>query len=151
MSDKTIERTERPHLWKKGQSGNKAGRPKNSRNKTTLAIQSLLQGQAERLTETAINAALAGDMTALKLCLERILPSLKELPINIKLPSMMNAQDLPIMTAAIIRAVSSGDLLPSEAEKISKLVDVHRQAIEAADFDSRLKALEQAQTGAEQP
>lgn len=145
MSEKTIERTEKPHLWQKGQSGNLAGRPPGSRNKTTIAVQALLQGQAEKLTQKAIESALEGDMAALKLCLERIIPALKELPINIKLPAIMTATELPIMTAAIIKSVSSGDLLPSEAEKISKLVDVHRQAIEAADFDSRLKALEQAQ------
>lgn len=149
MTEDTGKNTRKKHLFKPGQSGNPSGRPPGSRNKTTLAVQSLLQGQAEKLTETAINAALAGDMTALKLCFDRIYPSLKELPINIKLPSIMNAQDLPVMTAALIKAVSSGDLLPTEAEKISKLIDVHRQAIEAADFDARLKALESAQGNAE--
>lgn len=145
MTENTIENTNKSHLWKPGRSGNPAGRPKGSRNATTLAVQSLLSGQAEALTQVAIDAALNGDSVALKICLDRILPTLKELPVNIKLPSMMTAAELPTMTAAIIRAVSSGDLLPTEAEKISKLVDVHRNAIEAADFDLRLKALEASQ------
>ena len=34
-------------------SGN-SGRPKGSRNKATLAIESLLQGQVEALTQTAV-------------------------------------------------------------------------------------------------
>jgi hypothetical protein len=37
------------------------GRPKGSRNKATIAIESLLEGQAEALTQTAISKALDGD------------------------------------------------------------------------------------------
>lgn len=149
MTEKTAINTRPKHLFKPGQSGNPNGRPPGSRNKTTIAVQALLQGQAEALTQKAIDAGLEGDMTALKLCLDRVYPSIKELPLNIKLPAMMSAQDLPIITAAIIKSVSSGELLPSEAEKLSKLVDIHRQAIETADFDARLKVLEQSQEATE--
>jgi len=50
------------------------GRTKGSRHRSTLAIEELLDGQAEALTQKAINAALEGDGMALRLCLERILP-----------------------------------------------------------------------------
>ena len=36
------------------------GRPKGSRNKATIAIECLLEGQAEALTQTAIAKALGG-------------------------------------------------------------------------------------------
>lgn len=49
-----------------------SGRPAGARHKTTLAIEALLEGEAEALTRKAIELALAGDMTALRLCLERI-------------------------------------------------------------------------------
>jgi len=61
-----------PCLFKKGQSGNPNGRPKGIRNKATMAAQELLDGEAEALTRKAIEKAMEGDMTALKLCLERI-------------------------------------------------------------------------------
>ena len=51
-------------------SGN-SGRPKGARNRKTLAIKSLLEGQAEALTQTAISKALDGDSMALRLCMER--------------------------------------------------------------------------------
>ena len=35
-----------------------SGRPKGSRNKATLAIENLLQGQVEALTQTAVTKAL---------------------------------------------------------------------------------------------
>ena len=37
-----------------------SGRPKGSRNKATVAIESLLQGQADALTQTAVAKALEG-------------------------------------------------------------------------------------------
>jgi hypothetical protein len=64
----------------KGQSGNPRGRPKGARNTTTVALETLLDGQAQALTQKAIDLALAGDITALRLCLDRILPVRKDRP-----------------------------------------------------------------------
>ena len=36
-------------------TANNSGRPKGSRNKATIAIESLLQGQAEALTQTSVS------------------------------------------------------------------------------------------------
>jgi len=60
--------------WLKGQSGNPAGRPKGAKNKTTLAAESLLKDHAEAITQKVIDLALEGDLTALKMCLDRVLP-----------------------------------------------------------------------------
>jgi Family of unknown function (DUF5681) len=49
-----------------GQSGNPAGNPKGTRNKTTLAVEALLDGEAETLTRKAIELAKAGDLAALR-------------------------------------------------------------------------------------
>jgi hypothetical protein len=40
-------------------SAGNSGRPKGSLNKATIAIESLLQGQAEALTQTAVTRAIA--------------------------------------------------------------------------------------------
>ena len=55
-----------------------SGRPRGSRNKATLAIESLLKGQAEALTQTALTKALEGDSVALRLCMDRIAPLPKD-------------------------------------------------------------------------
>lgn len=69
-------------LFQKGQSGNPQGRPKGSLNKTTLAVQNLLNGQAEEITQKAIELAIDGDGPALKLCFERLLPVKKDAPVT---------------------------------------------------------------------
>ena len=48
------------------------GKPKGARHKATQAALMLLDGEAEALTRQAVELALAGDTTALRLCLERI-------------------------------------------------------------------------------
>src|SRR5215211_4292561 len=68
---------QRPRLFQPGQSGNPSGRPPGSRNKTTLAVDALLDGEAETLTRKAIELAKAGDLVALRLCLDRICPPRK--------------------------------------------------------------------------
>ena len=60
--------------FEKGRSGNPAGRRPGSRNKATLAAAALLAGEAEALTRKAVEMALDGDPTAMRLCMERVLP-----------------------------------------------------------------------------
>ena len=43
-----------------------AGRPKGARNKVTVAVESLLDGEGEGLTRKAIELAMKGDTTALR-------------------------------------------------------------------------------------
>lgn len=145
VSENTPAKTKKNHLWKPGQSGNPAGKPKGCKHKTTLAVQELLNGEAEKLTRAAIELALQGDTVALRLCLERILPAVKENPISFSLPEIKKASDLPVLTASILESVSAGELLPGEAEKVSKLIDNHRQALELADLEARITAIEKIQ------
>ena len=60
-----------------GQSGNQRGRPKGARNRATQAAETVLLDEAEALTRKCVEVALAGDVTALRLCLERILFRIK--------------------------------------------------------------------------
>ena len=66
-----------------GQSGNRAGKRKGTRNKVTLAIEALLDGEAETLTRKAIELAKLGDLAALRVCLDRIAPPWKTAPCSL--------------------------------------------------------------------
>ena len=68
-----------------------SGRPKGSRNKATLAIESLLQGQAEALTQTAVAKTLEGDSVALRLCMDRIAPAPRDQSVSFSRSKMNNA------------------------------------------------------------
>lgn len=128
--------------FKPGKSGNPSGRPKGSRNATTLAIEALLDGQAEALTQKAVELALAGDMGALRLCLDRIMPARKDRPVTFQLPPIGTAQDAARASSAVLAAVATGELTPADAGEISKLIDTWVRAFETAELAERLERLE---------
>jgi hypothetical protein len=118
------------------------GKPTGSRHRATLAAEALLDGEAEALTRKAIDLALAGDTTALRLCLERLVPPRKERLITFSAPAIASAADVPATLAAIIRAVARGHLTPAEGADVAGLVDRFRAAYEVEGLASRIAALE---------
>ncbi len=125
-----------------GRSGNPAGRPRGSRNRSTLALEQIFEGEAEALSRKAIEMALDGDGPAMKLCLDRLLSPRRDRSITFDLPAINSAADLPKATEAMLRAVASGEITPSEAADIGKAVSAHIEAITAADLSARLTRLE---------
>jgi hypothetical protein len=119
------------------------GRPKGARHKATIAAEVLLDGEAKALTRKAVEMALAGDTTALRLCLDRILPPRRERPINFKLPRLQTAPDAVGALAALIDAVAATEITPSEAAELGKLVEAFVRALEASEFDQRLRTIEE--------
>ncbi len=125
-------------------SGN-PGRPKGSKNKTTVITEALLDGEAKKLTRKCIELALAGDTTALKLCMERILPPRKDRPVSFNFPDA--PQGPGSMMSAILSAVSTGALTPSEGGELAKIVSGYVGALAAGEFEQRLRALEEKSGG----
>ena len=123
-------------------SAGNSGRPKGSRNKATHAIESLLNGQAAALTQTAVTKALEGDSVALRLCMDRIAPPPKDAAVNFSMPKMSNAQDASEATGSVLIAVSEGELTPIEATRVMGLIDSYRRTLELTDIETRIVALE---------
>jgi hypothetical protein len=142
-SEKTAAK-QRGKPFSKGVSGNPEGRPAGSRNKTTIAVESLLDGEAEALTRKAIELAKDGDLAALRLCLERIAPPRKDRPVAFALPAIESPAAAAQVMSIIVGAVANGDLTPSEASELSKLVESYIRAVEVTDLDERLARLEKA-------
>jgi Family of unknown function (DUF5681) len=131
--------------WRKGKSGNPAGRPKGARNQTTRAALALLEGEAEALTRKAVNLALEGDTTALRLCLERIAPPCRERSLHLSLPRLETSGDLLSAHAVILAHVANGDITITEASALSVLLERQARLLEVHDFEQRLARLEQCQ------
>jgi hypothetical protein len=141
--EKTPERV-RGRPFVKGQSGNPAGRQLGSRNKATIAAQKMLAGEAEALTRKAVEAALAGDPIAMRLCLDRILP--RDRALEFPLPRINSAADIAEAMGAVTAAVANGLITPAEAQAIARVFTTFVQTIETSDFDRRLTMLEERDT-----
>jgi len=129
--------------FRKGRSGNPAGRPRGSRNSATRACETLLEGQAEALTQKAVDMALAGDTVALKICIDRIFPPRKDRPVTFPLPPINTARDAADVMASVMNAVAPGQLTPADASELSKVVACTVKSFEAAEFADRLVPLDQ--------
>ncbi len=128
--------------WKPGQSGNPKGRTPGSRNKVTTAVEELLAGEAEMITRKVISKAKGGNLTAIKLILDRIAPPRKDRPVAFKLPKIEGAGDAAAVMAAIVNAVAAGELSPGEAAELGRLVDAYARVTGLSDIEMRLARLE---------
>ncbi len=128
--------------FEKGRSGNPLGRRVGCRNKTTIAAGALLAGEAEALTRKAVELALVGDPTALRLCMERVLPQCRERTVKFALPPIESAADIAPAMKAVTSALAGGMITPGEAATIAAVVDTFVRAIETSDFERRLQLVE---------
>ena len=118
------------------------GRRRGSKNRSTVVVWALLQGEAEELVRNGVALAKAGDVPMLKFFLSRILP--RDRLIQLDLPEMNFADDAVEALGHIMRAVSEGQISPSEAAALGTLVNSYTRAIDMADVVKRIDSLEAA-------
>lgn len=128
--------------WTKGVSGNPGGRPKGARHKTTLLAEKLMAAEAEAIVRAVLTAAAAGDLTACRIVLDRIVPPVKERPVCVDMPEVSDAEGARMAQGAILRAVAAGELLPSEGATLAGIVEAQRRAIETDELRQRIERLE---------
>lgn len=130
-----------------GKSGNPKGKPKGSRNHVLAALDQIGGENAETILRAAVKAAIgdektAPDLRAAELILSRVWPARKGRAVAIDLPAIIGAGDLPAALGAIVAAVAGGDLTPEEGQAVAAVLEAQRRAIETADIETRLAALE---------
>ena len=121
------------------------GRPPGSKNKITQMVEQLAEGQAEQLVQKVLDLAQAGDVSCLRMMLDRLWPPRKGQPVNVVMPPINTSQDVFPAIASIWTAIREGRLTPDEASALSIVIDRSIQAIELHDITKRIAALEEAQ------
>jgi hypothetical protein len=125
-----------------GQSGNPAGRQPGSRNKRTILADRLFDDRAGTLTEAAIGLATVGDPAALRVCMDRVAPPLRQRPIEFALPELTTAAHAVTATNAIVQGVAHGELIADEADALMRLVRGFILVLAAADLERRITRIE---------
>jgi hypothetical protein len=128
--------------FKKGASGNPAGRRAGSRNKATVLLEKMMADDGEGVVNAVLEAAKGGDMQAARIILDRICPPRKERLISCKLPKLEDTSDLIAGISAIMAAVANGELTPGEGQALASLIEAQRRTLETEDIEQRLAALE---------
>ena len=109
---------------------------------TAVFLVDQLGRQRRAVAQFDLEAALGGDMTALRLFIDRIAPARKDPIVDFPLPKLEAAKDIVPAAAAVVRAVSVGDLSPKEAAPVMDLIEVFPRALEMNDSAERVARLE---------
>ena len=80
--------------FQKGMSGNPSGKPKGARARVTQLAEKLLDDDRDAIVRAVIAAAKNGDPTAMRLCVERLVPLRKGRPVVFDLPPVKTAADI---------------------------------------------------------
>src|ERR1700693_1140859 len=115
------------------------GRPQGSRNKATIALQEMLNGHGESITRKCALLALQGDPTALRLCMERLIPPRRDSPVKFKLPPVTTAAEVARALTTVLSAVAEGQLTPTEGQMIATILEARRKVIETEEHEGRLR------------
>jgi hypothetical protein len=89
-----------------------------------------------------IEQGLAGDMVAMRICIDRLLPPRRDRPVVFELPKIESANDVPVAAAAILAACAAGSLSPGEAAEIFGLLSTYARTLEDTEIEARMAALE---------
>jgi hypothetical protein len=127
----------------KGSSGNPAGRPPGARNRATLAVEALFDGEAEKLSRKAVEMALEGNAVALRLCLDRIAPPRRGRPITLDIGAVKTPADLADAQAVVLTAMAAGEITSEEAADVARVIEAVGSAYERRELESRLAVLEE--------
>jgi|ETN07SMinimDraft_1059922.scaffolds.fasta_scaffold01215_5 hypothetical protein len=126
--------------FKAGQSGNPAGKPKGTIHKVTQLRDALLD-DVPALLERTKQAALEGDMTAMKILLDRTVPTLKPGQATVYLPEL--DVDMPVHQKAsiITDAVVTGDIPAESGLSLLKMAEALAKILETTQIREELDAL----------
>jgi hypothetical protein len=109
-----------------------------------MAVEALLDGEAKAIARKAVEKALEGDLAALRLCLERVLPPRRDRPVVFELPKIEGVSDVLNASSAVLTACAAGTLSPGEAVEVMGLISSHVRVLDMTEIEARLTAMEKA-------
>jgi hypothetical protein len=126
--------------FKKGQSGNPAGRRASVAARLTAELRSIVAADAKVIVKSIVESAKAGDVENRRAFL-KLLPQAKW-PTPFELPKIDGPSDIPGAVKAALGAAAKGDLSIEDSEKIIGMLSGLRQAYEGADLVAKLNEMQ---------
>ena len=155
MNNSEVPETESPSTQPKGgkfepgQSGNPNGRPKGSRNKSTLAREKI---DIAAVLDVVQEQALAGDRASQRLLLELVVPRAKYPTVSFDLPEKIDTPEaLAEASAEIVQQIADGNIPPEQARILMSLLKDHWANVNPSASEAKLVNGPQMVDGLEVP
>jgi len=104
--------------------------------------QDTLDSHAENLMKKCVVLAYQGNTTAMRLCMERLMPARRQRTLTFKLQPLKTIGDVAAASEAVVSGVARGQLTPAEGQAFSGMLEDRRRVIETRDQEPRIRALE---------
>ena len=118
------------------------GRQPGSRNKSTIELDGLAAHGTEKLIGVVQGLAEDGDMRAASILLARTWPQRRSRPVTLDLPAVDTVGGLVQAQAALVAAMSRGEVTPDEAAAVGNVLETQRRVLETHDHERRIRELE---------
>jgi hypothetical protein len=128
-------------LFKKGEAPRSGGRPKGSRNKITVALEQIGEENAKDVYAKLVELALAGDVNACKIILDRVYPARRGLSFTLDFEEPLEtAQDLNALSNHVVKMMTAGEISSEEALEIGKVIEQRLKVVTDIDLISKIEA-----------
>ena len=125
--------------WKPGQSGNPKGRPAGTGE--VAKLRAAIAGSVPAILESLTTAALAGDVQAARLLLERALPPIK--PVEATQALSLPDGTLTEQGRAVLASVAAGELAPGQGAALLGAIGTLARVAEIDELARRIDVLEE--------
>ncbi|MBE0544276.1 MAG: hypothetical protein IH623_23295 [Verrucomicrobia bacterium] len=125
--------------FQSGISGNPSGRPRGVPDRRSK-LRRQLEADAPTLIRKAVELAKGGDVAALRICLDRVLPPLRAVDSPQTIEATGNTPSE--LATAIVREAIAGNIAPDVAKELTAALAGVVRIKEADEFEQRLAALE---------
>lgn len=127
--------------FKSGPLGNAQGKRKNQRSEASVLVQSLIDREAEAITRKVIERAKEGDITALKICMDRLSLTGKRRQMPVELRLDRSAKSVARANKRVFGALVAGKIDMDEAKTLKGLLDSVLLSIEYEEFERDLNEI----------
>ena len=124
----------------KGQVANPGGRPPGLPDRRTR-YREIIEQRMPELLERCVSMALQGDIQALRLCLERVLPAVRPGDERVEL-SISAAEGLSVQARKVADAAYTGKVAVSTAEALLSVITAQARVLELDELVNRIQTLE---------
>jgi len=127
--------------YQKDASDDRAAAAAGSLAYASRTAQAQLDGHAPALISRTIDLALRGNIVALRICMERILPPRKDRAVSFDSPAVQSAADAEQLIGLVTRAMARGDVTPREAHEIARTIEIYLETEFAARMEREVAEL----------